>query len=669
MKKLMRNLLVAFTVTTAALEVTAQQNVGIGVAVPDASARLDIVGTNRGLLIPRVALASLNDKTTVPTPATGLLVFNTNAAVTGGTGFYYNSGTTAVVAWKKLQDGSSGGAGWALTGNTDIDSIANFLGTTDNNPIVFRVNNKYAGQIGSNGGIALGRGANSSRITPPGVIAIGDSALFNNTDSSEIAIGNSALFNNTTGQSNTAIGNFSLVSNRIGFANVAVGDFTLTLSDTSDNTAVGFAALNAAVGEQNTAVGSQALVNNFAGFLNTAVGYAAGASIDNGSGNTSLGTLSLVQNVSGNANTAVGLYSLFGIEGDENTAVGFNAIGNGASGFSNSAFGADAFTSLDGGNYNTGIGDSVAYSLTTGSFNTAVGTRAAGLLTTGSSNTAVGYLSLNSVSTGTFNTAIGNSSLTLLTTGSFNTAIGNLADASGAGAGTLTNATAVGYNTKVSTSNTVRIGNAAVTSIGGQVSWSTLSDGRYKRNVSNNVKGLDFIMQLNPVTYNYDFDKINTERNLTPVTTNATNAGNSYFNRKQLVRPLTRGNIMNPRTAGLRSFSPQSSMYRKLSGGFTARSQSTAPDLAKYYEEVNQNNQIRYTGFIAQEVEAAAKKAGFDFSGVDKPTTENGEYSLRYSDFVVPLVKAVQEQQAIIDAQNQKINELILRLEKLELSK
>jgi hypothetical protein len=50
-----------------------------------------------------------------------------------------------------------------------------------------------------------------------------------------------------------------------------------------------------------------------------------------------------------------------------------------------------------------------------------------------------------------------------------------------------------------------------------------------------------------------------------------------------------------------------------------------------------------YTGFIAQEVEAAAKQAGYDFSGVDAPKNEKDLYGLRYSEFVVPLVKSVQE--------------------------
>ena len=73
---------------------------------------------------------------------------------------------------------------------------------------------------------------------------------------------------------------------------------------------------------------------------------------------------------------------------------------------------------------------------------------------------------------------------------------------------------------------------------------------------------------------------------------------------------------------------------------------------------------IRYTGFLAQEVEEAARSVGFDFSGVDKPKNANDLYSLRYAEFVVPLVKAVQEQQTVIEAQQSTIAELQLFMER-----
>jgi hypothetical protein len=71
-------------------------------------------------------------------------------------------------------------------------------------------------------------------------------------------------------------------------------------------------------------------------------------------------------------------------------------------------------------------------------------------------------------------------------------------------------------------------------------------------------------------------------------------------------------------------------------------------------------------GFIAQEVEAAANSLNFDFHGVDKPKNDNSHYGLRYAEFVVPLVKAVQEQQQLIEEQRQAIIEIRKELDALK---
>jgi hypothetical protein len=71
-------------------------------------------------------------------------------------------------------------------------------------------------------------------------------------------------------------------------------------------------------------------------------------------------------------------------------------------------------------------------------------------------------------------------------TGSYNTALGSNADVK---TENLTNATAIGSNAVVDASNKVRIGNASVTSIGGQVGWSQFSDERVKKDVKEDVPG------------------------------------------------------------------------------------------------------------------------------------------------------------------------------------
>lgn len=80
------------------------QGVGINTLTPDPSAALDIVSSDKGLLIPRVSLQSVSDNATVPNPATALLVYNTNAGL-GKTGFYYNAGTAASPAWSLVGGG------------------------------------------------------------------------------------------------------------------------------------------------------------------------------------------------------------------------------------------------------------------------------------------------------------------------------------------------------------------------------------------------------------------------------------------------------------------------------------------------------------------------------------------------------------------------------------
>jgi len=66
---------------------------------------------------------------------------------------------------------------------------------------------------------------------------------------------------------------------------------------------------------------------------------------------------------------------------------------------------------------------------------------------------------------------------------------------------------------------------------------------------------------------------------------------------------------------------------------------------------------LLYTGFIAQDVEKAAQSIGYDFSGVD--VDEVGIYGLRYSEFVMPLVKTVQEFSEENDVLQDQINNLI----------
>lgn len=82
--------------------VTPSGSVGIGTVTPDASAILDITATNKGLLGPRVALNSITDETTIPSPADGLLVYNTGAGALDFVGYVFWNGSE----WRALNNGS-----------------------------------------------------------------------------------------------------------------------------------------------------------------------------------------------------------------------------------------------------------------------------------------------------------------------------------------------------------------------------------------------------------------------------------------------------------------------------------------------------------------------------------------------------------------------------------
>jgi len=436
------------------------------------------------------------------------------------------------------------------------------------------------------------------------------------SDNRNTSVGYEALRDNTTGHNNTSMGYQSLVENTSGSDNTAIGYMALTnIPDGIKNTAIGSNALkNNFSGKENVALGYSSLFKNTSSMGNVAVGNEVLYENTEGSFNSGLGYKSLNKNTIGKENTALGDYTLSqNTSGSNNTAIGNEALLLNTTGFSNVAIGTQSLhknTSVsnlvaigDSALYNNGIG---ATGSTDAIGNTAVGSKALLSNTTGSDNTATGYQALYAA-TGDDNTAIGWKALFNLTSGSQNTAIGY--QVYPFGTNTYSNYTGIGYNTGTNIanpSNRVEVGNMSVGWIGGQVDWSTYSDKRIKENIKSDVLGLEFITLLNPVTYNLNIHKQN----------------------KMMGIDEAKGN--------------------------------------KDWEGKYDIEERRMTGFLAQEVAEAARKTNYDFSGVDISENENELYSLRYAEFVVPLVKAVQEQQEIIKQQETKLQQQEKRLQALE---
>jgi hypothetical protein len=94
------------------LVVTSSGSVGIGTTAPNNSAKLDISASNKGVLLPRIALASNTDQVTIPSPAVGLIVYNTGTGGLTTVGYLYWNGSE----WRQLNNSTtSNGSLGAIT--------------------------------------------------------------------------------------------------------------------------------------------------------------------------------------------------------------------------------------------------------------------------------------------------------------------------------------------------------------------------------------------------------------------------------------------------------------------------------------------------------------------------------------------------------------------------
>ncbi len=585
---------------------------------PDNSAMMDVKSTDKGFLIPRMTTAEM---LLIPSPAAGLLVYNTTSQA-----FYCYTSTT----WTMLKAGSAN-----ILKDADGDTKVEVEKNSDEDIIRFSL-------AGTEKMIL--RNSRLDFPDPTGNIFIGSYAgASNTTGSANTALGFFSLANNVSGQNNIGLGYYTLLANIAGSDNIAIGRYALQSTTSSSNVAVGSSALYSnTIGYENTANGYYALSSNTAGNSNIAVGNDALYSNTMASRNTAIGVKALYTQSynTGTAwnsdNVAIGYEALYSnqptwvFEGLNNTAIGNFTLRSNTTGYCNTANGWGALYNNSTAGYNTGIGAYALHDNTSGHDNVAVGGNALYANITGHYNTAIGDGALNGNTTGHFNTAIGSSACNAansddntcvgyhagynLTSFAQGTFLGSNAFPSANG---YTNCMALGYNARVNASTKVVIGNTAVTSIGGYADWTNFSDQRYKTAVQENVKGLEFILKLRPVTYQLDINKLAAVL-------------------KEDQRIDDDGKIIMDSTSSM--------------------------DLVSREEKSG----VVYTGFLAQEVEAAAKSIGFDFSGVDAPKNENDMYGLRYAEFVVPLVKAVQEQQQQIEelkAENDELKEQMMAIE------
>ena len=657
MKKILLAIVILFVLVTA----STAQNIfpssgaaGIGTSSPNASSLLEAKSTTKGVLFPRMTLLQRN---AIVSPATGLLIYQ----IDGTNGFYSYNGT----AWTAVTTPTF--KGWSLTGNATTNSFTNFIGTTDNKSLRFRTNNIQRVIFDSLGSVGIGTTLpNASSLleiksTTKGVLFPRMTLSQRNAVASPATglliyqIDNTPGYYYYNGLSWSAVtpSAASKTLNNLSFP-TAVNQSLLPLSSGAKD--LGSASLgwknlyltNAVYldgsiilhqrGTGNLFAGANAGNISLSGRNNTGAGPYALNLLTSGNNNTAYGYYSLYSDTSGYYNTASGSYSLYSnTTGSNNTASGSYSLYYNTTGFSNTASGNTSLYYNTIGSYNTASGDASLYSNTTGSRNIASGYYSLYFNTTGYENTASGTSALLDNTTGNDNTASGYGALVNNTSGNYNTASGFLALRNTAGSeyntalgsragsyfdngynnvfvGANTNVNGAGYynviaigqGTICTAPSQVTMGNGATDSYRAYANWSNISDGRYKKNIKENVPGLSFINKLTPITYTLD-------------------------------------------ATGLDNF---------LHKNTPKESQLNAGGKAVMDKGLKEKGKIIQTGFIAQDVEKAAKEINYNFSGVDAAKNDNDVYGLRYAEFVVPLVKAVQELSAKNDDLQNQINEL-----------
>ena len=235
------------------------------------------------------------------------------------------------------------------------------------------------------------------------------------------------------------------------------------------------------------------------------------------------------------------------------------------------------------------------------------------------SNLALGNAALQSNTTGQQNTASGVSALQNNTTGSYNTASGVSALLSNT---IYSNVSGFGYNSQVTGSNQVQLGDANTTTyVYGTV--QNRSDIRDKADVRDTTLGLEFIQSLRPVDYKWDM--------------------------REDYKP-ERPDIEIP--------AESDENYEELKAEYDLAMEEWL-ESCKLENIVRDGSKIRsryHQGFIAQEVLAL----DVEFGGIQDHKLKGGDdvLSVGYDEMIAPLVKAIQEQQEMIVALQNEVNEL-----------
>jgi len=258
------------------------------------------------------------------------------------------------------------------------------------------------------------------------------------------------------------------------------------------------------------------------------------------------------------------------------------------------------------GYHNTAVGARALLTNTVGIQNAAIGSSAMQLNTGGSYNTAVGFQAVYNNTTGIYNTGVGLNVMYNNTTGSYNAALGYQAmffNQAGAGSDGYDNSTCIGNDSRVSGSNQVQCGNSS-TSFYAYGAYNNRSDVRDKADVRETVVGLDFINKVQAVDFRWNYR-------------------DDYFDSVE-------EDVTDPETQVV-------TKVRKL---------------VPIPNDGSKKRTRFHQGVISQQVKEVMDELGVDFAGYQDHTVKGGcdVLTIGYTEFIGPLIKAVQELSAKVTA-------------------
>jgi len=420
-------------------------------------------------------------------------------------------------------------------------------------------------------------------------------------------------------------------------------------------------------GSFNIALGSGALINLTSGYRNVALGQLTGLGVETGWDNIMLGWNALKGQIADPPTTAynniaIGVSAMGECTGEPNgnVAIGEDNLrvldSNGSDeGVANVAVGLTCGVAVTSGSWNTYMGYKAGYSSTVGSINTAIGGSALMECTDGGACTAVGGNALVNFTQGTSvgsegNVAVGYNALSNCTTGQQNVAVGANAGNSPDGDLTTDHSTFIGdyagYNT--TGGDNTAIGKSTMAYSSEQTHSNSTCLGAYA--------GISVELFDNQVVLGND-DVVN----IRPMSNNACDLGSTYnkfddlwatnttiqSSDRDVKREIADSDLGLNFINSLRACKfklkdiPEKTEVITISDPDLGESTHTrTSQVARTYSRF-------HYGLIAQEVKEVLGDT--DFAGYIDPGVK-GHLGLRYTEFISPLIKAVQELSARVDS-------------------